>query len=418
MMKTPNHLRPSEESHKKAQKGTQREAKWAGGTASWAAGLLPRRVTSGSLRAAALSLAAVIFPALSVAAGEVVTLDAQSQTRAGIVVRPVLERSFGEQTRVIGQVVRAPGSTLTVKSVLAGQVETINVAPGDKIRSGMVLTELHSHEMLGMQGDFLMAGDRARLAQSRLDAGRELYDLDGISRIELETREQKAFAAQLELDRARAELVNHGVANDAIGQLEQTRATSHKMPVIAPLDGVVLEMMVQEHQWIQAYEPLMVLGDPQRVELVLQIPPDQVSAVVEGSLVEFIPVGRPHLTGRATVVSRVPQVDKETRTIKVRARILDVGGVSFFPGVFIEGTVTTGEAHAAPSVPESAVIRLGAGDVVFVRTGAATFEARPVELGLFNGSRYEVLSGVGLNEEVVVQGVFFLKSVAVAGEAE
>ncbi len=365
-----------------------------------------------------LSLLMVIFAAVPVAAGEVVTLDAQSQTRAGIVVRPVLERSFGEQTRVIGQVVRAPGSTLTVKSVLAGQVETINVAPGDKIRSGMVLTELHSHEMLGMQGDFLIAGDRARLAQSRLHAGRELYDLDGISRIELETRQQESFVAQLELDRALAELVNHGVGDDAVSQLEQTRVTSHRMPVTAPLDGVVLEMMVQQHQWVQAYEPLMVLGDPKKVELMLQIPPDQAAEVAAGSLVEFVPVGRPHLTGRATVVSRVPQVDKETRTVKVRARILDVGGVAFFPGVFIEGTVTTGEAHSAPSVPESAVIRLGAGDVVFVRTGPATFEARPVELGLFNGSRYEVRSGVSLDEEVVVQGVFFLKSVAVAGEGE
>ncbi|MEN8165762.1 MAG: efflux RND transporter periplasmic adaptor subunit [Acidobacteriota bacterium] len=365
-----------------------------------------------------LWISLVIFAAVPVEAGEVVTLDAQSQTRAGIVVRPVLERSFGEQTRVVGQVVRAPGSTLTVKSVLAGQVEAINVAPGDKIRSGMVLTELHSHEMLGMQGDFLKAGDRARLARSRLHAGRELYDLDGISRIELETREQEAFAALLELDQARAELINHGVGDDAVKHLEQTRVTSHRMPVAAPLDGVVLEMMVQEHQWVQAYEPLMVLGDPQRVELMLQIPPDEASAVAAGSLVEFVPVGRPQLTGRATVISRVPQVDKETRTVKVRARILDAGGVAFFPGVFIEGTVTTGEVHPAPSVPESAVIRLGAGDVVFVRTGPATFEARPVDLGLFNGSRHEVRSGVSLNEEVVVQGVFFLKSVAVTGEAE
>lgn len=360
----------------------------------------------------------VIVATLPVAAGEIVTLDAQSQTRAGIVVRPVLERSFGEQTRVIGQVVRAPGSTLTVKAVLDGQVEEIHVAPGDGVRSGMVLTELHSHEMMGMQGDFLMAGDKARLAQSRLDAGRELYELDGISRIELETRVQEAFSAQLELERARAELINHGIGDDAVKHLEQTRVPSHHMPVVAPLDGVVLETMVQKHQWIQAYEPLMVLGDPQRVELVLQIPPDEAAKVAAGSLVEFVPVGRPDLMGRATVVSRVPQVDPETRTVKVRARIVDVGGESVFPGVFVEGTVTTGKAHTAPSVPESAVIRLGAGDVVFVRTGPSTFEARPVELGLFNGTRYQVRSGVALDEEVVVQGVFYLKSVAISGEAE
>ncbi len=365
-----------------------------------------------------LYISLVLLAALPASAGEVVHLDPQSQVRAGIVVRPVIERSFGAQIRVIGQVVRSPGSTLTVKSVLGGQVETINVAPGDTIRRGMVLTELHSHEMLGMQGEFLKAGDRARLAKSRLEAGKELYDLDGISRIELQTREQEAFAAQLDLDQAREELVNHGVGEDAVRELEKSRKASHRMPVAAPLDGVVLEMMVQEHQWVQAYEPLMVLGDPQRVELMLQIPPDEAATVTAGSLVEFAPVGRTQLTGRATIVSRVPQVDPETRTVRVRARIPEVGGESFFPGMFVEGTVKTGLTETAPSVPESAVIRFAASDVVFVRTALSAFEARPVELGMFDGTRYEIRSGVELGEEVVVKGVFFLKSVAISGEAE
>ena len=108
-----------------------------------------------------LFTAIVILATLPVAASDVVSLNAQSQMRGGIVVRPVLERSFGEQIRVIGQVVRAPGSTLTVKSVLDGQVEAVNAAPGDLVRSGTILTELHSHEMMGMQGDFLKAGDTA-----------------------------------------------------------------------------------------------------------------------------------------------------------------------------------------------------------------------------------------------------------------
>lgn len=351
-------------------------------------------------------------------ASDVVSLDAKSQARAGIEVIPVIERSFGAQIRVVGQVVRSPGSTLTVKSVLPGQVEKINVAPGDLIKEGTVLTELHSHEILGMQGDFLKAGNTSQLAKRQLEAGRELFELDGISRIELETREQRAFAAQLELDQARVELLHHGLSEAVVELLEQSRATSDRLPVTAPLDGVVLEMMVQEHQWVQAYEPLMVIGDPERVELMLQIPPDEAAKVAAGSPVEYVPVGRPHLRGRATVISRVPQVDPETRTVKVRARLEDNEGTSVFPGVFVEGTVATGVERQALSVPASAVIRLGEGDVVFVRSGPTTFEARPVDLGLFDGTHYEVRSGLALEEDVVVHGVFSLKSVAVSGEAD
>jgi cobalt-zinc-cadmium efflux system membrane fusion protein len=64
------------------------------------------------------------------------------------------------------------------------------------------------------------------------------------------------------------------------------------------------------------------------------------------------------------------------------------------------------------------VIRLGGDDVLFVRTGPETFEARVVELGVFNGARYLVRSGIAAGDDVVVQGVFLLKSALVTGESE
>jgi multidrug efflux pump subunit AcrA (membrane-fusion protein) len=86
-----------------------------------------------------------------------------------------------------------------------------------------------------------------------------------------------------------------------------------------------------------------------------------------------------------------------------------------FPGAFVEGTLTHGTERRSPSVPESAVISMGGEDVVFVGVGEGAFEVRRVEIGLSNDSRYEVLSGVDLDEQVVVQGVFFLKSALVKG---
>jgi cobalt-zinc-cadmium efflux system membrane fusion protein len=56
--------------------------------------------------------------------------------------------------------------------------------------------------------------------------------------------------------------------------------------------------------------------------------------------------------------------------------------------------------------------------VVFVRTSPTTFELRPVRLGVFDGTRYEVLEGLEPDAEVVVQGVFYLKSALVKGEGE
>jgi multidrug efflux pump subunit AcrA (membrane-fusion protein) len=81
--------------------------------------------------------------------------------------------------------------------------------------------------------------------------------------------------------------------------------------------------------------------------------------------------------------------------------------------------LTHGESRRSPSVPESAVIRIGGDDFVFVQTDEpGSFEARSVELGQFNGTRYEVLRGVSRDEQVAVQGVFFLKSALLQRQVE
>jgi cobalt-zinc-cadmium efflux system membrane fusion protein len=351
-------------------------------------------------------------------AADTVELDPQAQARAGIVVRPVLERTFGDQFRIVGQVVRAPGSSLVLKTVVAGRVEGLEVAPGDAVAAGDPLVILHSHELQTLQATLLRGEKAARLANLRVDAGRQLLEVQGISQLELEAREEAALDAKLALASSKAELIDVGLTAGEVDALLESGTTDPHLAVRAPASGVVLELPVHEHEWIQAYDPLVTLGDPQRLELELQVPPDQVNRVSRGDVVEFIPVGRTDTRETATVLTSVPEVDAATRTLTIRAAIDPAAEETLYPGVFVEGTLTHGDPRSAPSVPESAVIRVGSNDVVFVQTGPSTFVARPVGLGLFNGTRYEVREGVSVGEEVAVQGVFFLKSALVTGEGE
>ena len=291
-------------------------------------------------------------------ADQILRLDPASQARAGIVTRPVLERTFGKSFRVVGQVVRKPGSTSTVKSVLEGRVDDLMVAPGDTVAEGQVLMELHSHALYGMQGELLNEFEQFRLAENRLEAGKKLFDLDGISQLDVQQREQQLLTARLGFELARSELLDLGFSEEVLQTiLEQGSADSH-LPIKAPFAGVVLELGVQRHEWVQAFDPLVVLGNPDQLELQLQIPADQASTASRGDVVEFVPVGRPDSVGRARVISRVPQVDPRTRTVTVRAEIYD-GREVLFPGVFVEGQLVQGEPDPllrspSPRSPDSA----------------------------------------------------------------
>lgn len=348
-------------------------------------------------------------------ASDVVRLSDEERARAGIEVAAVTSDDFSNRVRAVGMIVRSPGSTLVLKTIAGGRVETLDVAPGERVVRGQSVATLHSHEMLTMQSELLLALDQVTMAAQRLEAGRELLAIEGISRIELERREQESLSARLRYSTLREELLDHGLPESSLEKVLESQRPDPHLPVASPVDGVVLEVSVQEQEWVQPFAPLMVVGDPARIELELQLAPDQATSVGVGDPVEFAPIGRGDEIGRATVITRVPQIDPATRTVLIRARI-DNDVVAYFPGAFVEASVRTGAARTSLSIPRSAVINLGGGDVVFVATGSDEFTVRPVVLGQSQGDRYEVADGLSAGEEIAVSGVFLLKSALARSE--
>ena len=106
----------------------------------------------------------------------------------------------------------------------------------------------------------------------------------------------------------------------------------------APRGGVILELPVEPDAWLAELEPLVVIGDPNRLELHLQVPPDDAASIASGDLVEYSPVGRPLSAGRARVITRVPQVDPDTRMVTIRCELLERQD-SMIPGVLVEGSI-------------------------------------------------------------------------------
>ncbi len=360
----------------------------------------------------------VVLP-LALAAGPLlpaartVVVDQASQARAGIRSMAVERRAFASHLPVVGEIVRVPGRTALVRTIVDGRVIALHVAPGRAVAAGEALLRIHSYDVQRMEAELLNADAAWRLAKTRLAAGEQLLRVEGIAEIEVERRRQEALRARLQRERARHELEDLGYTEEELAAAYRRRNPEGFLEIKSPLAGVVLAVHVQEHEWFRSYDPLVEVGDPRQVELQLQLEPADVVAVARGDEIVFSAVGRPELGGRAQVITQVPQVDPETRTVTVRAGIVE-WGAALPPGVYVQGTLRHGEERLSCAVPESAVIRIGGADHVFVRIGPERFEARPVRLGTFGGGVYEVLAGVEEGEEVVVGGVFLLKSTLLA----
>ncbi len=350
-------------------------------------------------------------------ATQTVQLEAAAESRAGIRTQAVELRTFGDQIRVVGQTVRSPGSTVTVKALLEGRVVKVHVAPGDAVRRGSPLVTLHSHQLDQLKGEYLRLREALKLAENRVKAGEQLLALEGISRLDLEQRQQNALAARLDLAAVKSELEHLGLQLKAADAPLEDASWHPELILRAPSDGVVLDLDVETHGWVEPYQPLLVIGDPNRLELEIQLPPDRAGRAMPGDQVDFIPVGQPNQRGLARIITRVPRVDPMTRTVTLRAEIIE-GPDRTLPGVFIEGTLTAGATALATSIPEASVIRIGSEDRVFVQTAKHTYEARSVHLGRFSEGHYEVLDGLVPGDQVAVEGVFLLKSTLLRLAAE
>jgi multidrug efflux pump subunit AcrA (membrane-fusion protein) len=110
--------------------------------------------------------------------------------------------------------------------------------------------------------------------------------------------------------------------------------------------------------------------------------------------------------GRVTQIA--PLLDPETHTMRVR---VDSANSDFAlkPGMSAAITI---HADVGPrlAIPEAAVLRTGAEDVVFVSAGDGRFLVRDVELGLLVGDQYEVVRGLAPGDRIVTSANFLVDS--------
>jgi multidrug efflux pump subunit AcrA (membrane-fusion protein) len=87
-------------------------------------------------------------------------------------------------------------------------------------------------------------------------------------------------------------------------------------------------------------------------------------------------------------------------------------------GELVELTVGLGEPVERLTVPLSAVVEVNTRPQAFVQLTGESFEQRRLELGVSDGERVEVLSGLSADDLVVTQGGFEVYVASIAGSVE
>jgi len=104
-----------------------------------------------------------------------------------------------------------------------------------------------------------------------------------------------------------------------------------------------------------------------------------------------------------------PELDPETRTLKVRLRF-DNESENLRPNMFARVVIDGDALNDVVHVPREAIIRGGAVDRVVIALGEGRYRVQPVELGIESGDRVVIRDGIADGDRVVTSAQFLIDS--------
>lgn len=295
-----------------------------------------------------------------------------------------------------------------VGSPVAGRILRLLVFEGQQVRPGTVLATLHSTDLSDTQFALVRAVTHQGLAEAEERRAQQLVAADVIGRAELERRHAEVLQASSEVASYRTQLSGLGMTDAQIRNLEDSRKLSADYPIVTPKGGTVLKREITVGQVVQPADPAFTIADLSTVWVSADVPEEDTGALKPGMEVHVTIPALPQkrVEGRLSYVA--PIVNPATRTVEVRMDLANGGG-ELKPDELASMTFT-GHTDRKLTVPSTAVVREENKDFVFVKAGAQRYVLREVQLGEEENDRRIVLSGVGANDGIVVDGAFHLNN--------
>lgn len=330
-----------------------------------------------------------------------VVLDPEVVQSIGVVSEPAVRTSLARVAKTVGILDFNADRIHWINTKFSGWIEKVLVNyVGQEIRVDQPLFEIYSPELVTTQEEYLRAIDyRDSLRGSR----------------HVEARRQ----AESLLRSTRERLKNWDVGQEEITRLEQTRRIDRTITVRSRVEGVVAEILHEalEGVFVEAGRNLYKIADLQTVWVHADVFESDLAWVRENQPAQVTFRFDPQRVYDGKVLFLYPEVSPETRTLKLCIEVPNPSG-TLRAGMYADVTIEGPRSRNVVVIPDSAVLRSGERNLVFVDEGEGRFAPREVALGMRgSGGRIEVREGIEAGERVVTQAQFMLDSESRVREA-
>ena len=314
--------------------------------------------------------------------GNKVTVSPRIQQNLGVRTAPVTQGTLSPQMAAVGSIAFNERDQVIVQARATGYVERLQVrATLDRVAKGQALAELYVPDWIAAQEEFLSV---------RRMQGTDLAPL---------------------VDGARQRMRQVGMSDTQIALVDSSGRTQPRITLVAPISGVVTELMAREGMTVAAGATLFRINGLSTVWANAEVPESQSAMLRPGAKVQARSPAAPGATFDGKVQAILPDVNQTTRTLKARLELANPNG-TLVPGMFVQMQFMDLRNEKALLVPTEAIIQTGKRAVAMLAEDNGRFRPVDVEIGIESGGQTEVKRGLQAEQRVVVSSQFLIDSEA------
>ena len=367
------------------------------------------------------------------------------------------------KTGVIRNILSYPGNliaetTTTIVPKIAGKILKIHVIENQRIEKNQLLVSLEddivrlqmeqakaaytaaeAQSLKAQRGVRIEELDNARasvnqaeealeIAQSNLTRTKTLYDSGTIAKAKFEEIQNQFRSAETDVENAKRSLtlMEQGASDEdlamaganadaAAKRLELAQLQLDYAGVRSPVSGTIAKILVEEGNMAGPGVPLLAIINYDLIFADVAIPEKYYGSISgQGDTIhaEVFPIAYPDLPpfpGEITGIA--PIIDPQSRTFNVEVGLENLSSL-LKPGMFVNVNIILNQINNALLVPSLSLLHRNNQQVVFVLAEGNSFHARmvTVETGMESGGFTQILSGITLEDEIIIEGNAFLEN--------
>jgi len=294
----------------------------------------------------------------------------------------VSTQPYERKLQVTGSIL--PSESIELRSEVSGKITAIYFEESKPVTRGQALIKISDDEL---SAQLEKQKYNRKLNQDNEFRQRKLLEKEAIS--------------QEEYDNALNKL------NTTAADIKVLEAQLAKTTIRAPFDGFVGFRYVSPGAFISTSTVIATINalDPAKIEF--SVPARYASRVEVGSTVFFKQENNDSIRYQGTVYAVDPQIDPNTRTLRIRARTPNKDG-KLIPGQFVSIELVLETVSETILIPTEAVVPVQDGAKVYVIS-----EGKATEVLVTSGERterkLEILTGLKAGDSVITTGILQLR---------